>query len=121
MPTRRRVIVNTDAKNEADDQFAIVHALLTPMFDVRGLIAAHYGSLRSQRSMAESRDEIDLLLIVGGRMSAPAPASAGTIVTAVAPDPMTTTRRPATSRSAGQNCGWTIAPEKASCPGKSTT
>ena len=25
-----RVIVNTDAKNEADDQFAIVHAILTP-------------------------------------------------------------------------------------------
>ncbi len=24
---RRRVIINTDAKNEADDQFAIVHAL----------------------------------------------------------------------------------------------
>lgn len=66
MPTRRRVIVNTDAKNEADDQFAIVHALLTPMFDVRGLIAAHYGSLRSQRSMAESRDEIDLLLRLMG-------------------------------------------------------
>ncbi len=59
---RRRVIVNTDAKNEADDQYAIVHALLTPMFDVRGLIAAHFGTLRSQRSMAESREEIDLLL-----------------------------------------------------------
>lgn len=27
-PLQRRVIVNTDAKNEADNQFAIVHALL---------------------------------------------------------------------------------------------
>jgi purine nucleosidase len=36
---RRRVIINTDAKNEADDQFAIVHALLSPSLDVRGLIA----------------------------------------------------------------------------------
>ena len=27
---QRRVIINTDAKNEADDQFAIVHALLSP-------------------------------------------------------------------------------------------
>ncbi|SEF84170.1 hypothetical protein SAMN05444920_101816 [Nonomuraea solani] len=27
---RRRVIVNTDAKKEADHQFAIVHALLWP-------------------------------------------------------------------------------------------
>ena len=49
--TRRRVIINTDAKNEADDQFAIVHALLSPSLDVRGLIAAHFGSSRSERSM----------------------------------------------------------------------
>lgn len=27
------LIVNTDAKNEADDQYAIVHALLSPKFD----------------------------------------------------------------------------------------
>jgi hypothetical protein len=27
-----RLIINTDAKNEADDQVAIVHALLTPKF-----------------------------------------------------------------------------------------
>ena len=27
---RSRVIINTDAKNEADDQYAIVHGLLTP-------------------------------------------------------------------------------------------
>ena len=60
--TQRRVIINTDAKNEADDQFAIVHALLSPTLDVRGLIPAHFGTRRSQRSMAESREEIDLLL-----------------------------------------------------------
>lgn len=59
---RRRVIINTDAKNEADDQFAIVHALLTPMFDLRGLIAAHFGTRRTQESMIQSRAEIDLLL-----------------------------------------------------------
>ncbi len=38
-----RVITNTDAKNEADDQFAIVQTLLSPKFDNVGLIAAHYG------------------------------------------------------------------------------
>ncbi|WP_159618129.1 nucleoside hydrolase [Ruania rhizosphaerae] len=59
---RRRVIVNTDAMNEADDQFAIVHALLTPMFDLRGLIAAHFGAERSATSMEDSREEIDHLL-----------------------------------------------------------
>jgi purine nucleosidase len=61
-PSRRRVIIDTDAKNEADDQFAIVHGLLSPTFDVRGLIAAHFGTRRSDRSMEESREEIDLLL-----------------------------------------------------------
>src|SRR5215213_6375385 len=60
--SRRRVIIDTDAKNEADDQFAIVHALLSPSLDVRGLIAAHFGTSRSNRSMEESREEIDLLL-----------------------------------------------------------
>jgi purine nucleosidase len=59
---QRRVIINTDAKNEADDQFAIVHALLSPTLDMRGLIAAHFGTRRSERSMEESREEIDLLL-----------------------------------------------------------
>jgi purine nucleosidase len=58
----RRVVINTDAKNEADDQFAIVHALLSPPLDVRGLIAAHFGTSRSDRSMEDSREEIDLLL-----------------------------------------------------------
>jgi purine nucleosidase len=66
-PKRRRVIIDTDAKNEADDQYAIVHALLSPTLDVRGLIAAHFGSSRSDRSMEESRAEIDLLLQLMGR------------------------------------------------------
>lgn len=39
-----RVIIDTDAKNEADDQYAIMHHLLTPSFDVRGIIAAHFES-----------------------------------------------------------------------------
>ncbi|WP_114560470.1 nucleoside hydrolase [Desertihabitans aurantiacus] len=65
-PTRRRVVLNTDAKNEADDQFAIVHALLSPTLDVRGLVAAHFGIRRSDRSMLDSRDEIDHLLRLTG-------------------------------------------------------
>lgn len=39
-----RVIISSDVDNEADDQFAIVHQLLTPMFDVRGVVAAHFES-----------------------------------------------------------------------------
>ncbi len=64
--SRRRVIIDTDAKNEADDQFAIVHALLSPSLEVRGLVAAHFGTSRSNRSMEESREEIDLLLDLMG-------------------------------------------------------
>jgi purine nucleosidase len=60
--TRQRVIINTDAKTEADDQFAIVHALLSPSLDVRVIIPAHFGNRRSARSMEESRQEVDLLI-----------------------------------------------------------
>lgn len=66
-PRTRRVIIDTDAKNEADDQFAIVHALLSETLDVRGLIAAHFGTERSDTSMLDSRAEIDLLLEHLGR------------------------------------------------------
>ena len=58
----RRVIINSDVKNEADDQFAVVHALLSPTLDIRGIIPAHFGSERSQRSMLDSREELDHLL-----------------------------------------------------------
>lgn len=66
-PRPRRVILNTDAKNEADDQFAIVHALLSETLDMRGLIAAHFGEHRSTTSMLDSRAEIDHLLDLMGR------------------------------------------------------
>lgn len=44
MQKQVRVIISSDVANEADDQYAIVHQLLTPMFDVRGIIAAHFES-----------------------------------------------------------------------------
>ena len=53
-----RLIVNTDAKNDADDQYAIVHALLSPKFDNRGIIAAHFGNEKSPHSMEDSYDEV---------------------------------------------------------------
>jgi len=37
-------------------------------------------------------------------------ASAGTSVTAVAPEPITTIRLPAGSKSSGQCCGWMTSP-----------
>lgn len=64
---RRRVIINSDVKNEADDQFAIVHALLSPTLDVRGLIPAHFGTQRTSDSLKESHDELELLIELLGR------------------------------------------------------
>lgn len=61
-----RLIVNSDAKNEADDQYAIVHALLSPQFIMKGLIGAHFGEERSQTSMMDSVKEIELLLDLMG-------------------------------------------------------
>lgn len=55
--TRQRVIVNTDAKNEADDQYAIVQAVLTPSFELHGIIPAHFGTGKSATSMRDSHDE----------------------------------------------------------------
>jgi purine nucleosidase len=52
-----RVIIDSDAKNEADDQFAIVHALLTPKFQVKGIVAAHFGNFHSEHSMEDSYQE----------------------------------------------------------------
>jgi len=57
-----RVIINTDAKNEADDQYAIVQALLTPSFDLHGIIPAHFGDVKSKTSLKDSAAEVHKLL-----------------------------------------------------------
>jgi inosine-uridine nucleoside N-ribohydrolase len=57
-----RVITDTDAKNEADDQYAIVHTLLSPRFDNQGIIAAHFGDKKSKTSMDDSFREIQTIL-----------------------------------------------------------
>jgi purine nucleosidase len=57
-----RVIINTDAKNEADDQYAIVQALLTPSFDLHGIVPAHFGAVKSKTSLMDSADEVHKIL-----------------------------------------------------------
>ncbi len=61
VPTEKmvRVITDTDAYNEADDQFAIVHALLSPKFENVGFIAAHFGVNRIKASMQASYTELE--------------------------------------------------------------
>ena len=62
-PSPHRLIVSTDAANEADDQFAIAQALLSPTLDIRGVVAAHFGR---PGSMAQSRLEIDRVAALAG-------------------------------------------------------
>ncbi len=57
-----RVILDTDAKNEVDDQFAIVQAVLTEMMDIKAIVAAHFGTEKSPHSMQDSFDEIHKVL-----------------------------------------------------------
>lgn len=61
-----RLIINTDAKNEADDQYAIVHALLTQKFCIQGIVAAHFGERRTKDSVNESYAEIKRVIELMG-------------------------------------------------------
>jgi len=54
-----RVIIDTDAACEADDPFAIVHALLSPKLIVKGICAEHYNAPGSTK---KSYDEIKTIL-----------------------------------------------------------
>lgn len=68
VPESRRVryIVHTDCKNEADDQYTVVHCLLTQMLDVKGIIAAHFntcfGRYEDGTTHRASFDEIETIL-----------------------------------------------------------
>lgn len=54
-----RVIIDTDAACEADDPFAIVHALLSPKLIVKGIVAEHFNE---DGSMEKSYEEIKTIL-----------------------------------------------------------
>ncbi len=56
-----RVILCSDAKNEADDQYAIVHALLTRSFDIKGLVAVHFREEGTNRLSYEEMEKLALL------------------------------------------------------------
>jgi len=73
---KSRVIIVSDISSEADDAFAIVHHLLTPCIEVKGIVATHYEwryykyeQLKSQRgatldkSYAMGKKILDLMEI----------------------------------------------------------
>ncbi|WP_217494990.1 nucleoside hydrolase [Marinomonas sp. FW-1] len=63
-----RILISADAKNEADDDFAIVHALLTPSFKVEGLLSAQYSrtapyfGIDASETSTKSYEEIQRVL-----------------------------------------------------------
>ena len=60
-----RVIISSDVANEADDPFSIVHQLLTPSFDIQGVIAAHFeGKAPGQATQEQSYQALLRLLQV---------------------------------------------------------
>lgn len=64
-----RLIVNTDAKNEADDQYAIVHQMMSTKFDIKAYIAAHFENKHGEgqrKSMMKSHGELEMLMELMG-------------------------------------------------------
>lgn len=59
-PKKIRVIVDTDAACEADDPFAITHALLSPKLMVKAVVAAHFGEAGSMER------SFDVILTLAG-------------------------------------------------------
>ncbi len=47
-----RLIVLTDCKNEADDQFALAHHLMTPGLFVKGIVPAISNCIRRNTALA---------------------------------------------------------------------
>ena len=70
---QKRVIVHTDFLNEADDPFAVLHALLTPSLSVERLIAGHFDAYPQDfpkgTTAQASYDELLRFLAVTGHES----------------------------------------------------
>jgi len=65
-----RYIVHTDCKNEADDQYALAHQVMTPKFIVKGIIGGHFNLVPRQwgegNTAKASVDEVNLVLDLMG-------------------------------------------------------
>lgn len=62
-----RVIIDTDAANEVDDQWAIALALGFPeRIKIEGFVAAHYGQRGGIKGIAKSRESVKATLAAAG-------------------------------------------------------
>ena len=59
---KKRVIIHSDVKNEADDHFAIMHHLLTPCVEIEGIIAAHFEYLPNNASLLCKETNIEYFI-----------------------------------------------------------
>ncbi|MDO4283927.1 MAG: nucleoside hydrolase [Eubacteriales bacterium] len=62
-----RMIVHTDCKNEADDQYALAHHLMSPQYEVVGIVAGHFdrannGRYPEKKTAQASYDEVEKVL-----------------------------------------------------------
>jgi purine nucleosidase len=71
----KKIVIDSDAANEIDDQYAITYAILSGSFGIRGFTAAHFGK---DGSMEQSHKEIlHVLNVLGKRDSYPVLRGAG--------------------------------------------
>lgn len=61
---RKRVLILSDVTNEADDPFAIAHAVLSPSLEVCGIVATHYVRPGSMEESYDAAVELARLLHV---------------------------------------------------------
>lgn len=52
-----RVIIDTDCNCEADDHFAVCHAIMTPKFEIMAILAEHYGKDFSKTSVEGTEEK----------------------------------------------------------------
>jgi inosine-uridine nucleoside N-ribohydrolase len=55
----RPVVISTDCGVETDDQWAIAHLVLSPRFDVRGIVTTHAPGLTPEASVRAVRTLLD--------------------------------------------------------------
>src|SRR5688572_19955868 len=62
-----RVIIDTDAANEVDDQYAVALAVGFPeRLKIEGFVAAHYGQRGGVQGIAKSRASLEATLAAAG-------------------------------------------------------
>jgi purine nucleosidase len=66
-PGTLRLIIDTDAGNEIDDQYALALALGSPQrFHIEGIVAAHFGESGGAQGIEKSYQEIQRVLVKAG-------------------------------------------------------